>query len=59
MNAPVQLDKAVWVGLCVARRVLESTLAVAGVGFEGGRYGGKECVCLQCGACHHRPCRFY
>jgi transposase len=40
--------------LCVALRVVESTLSVAGVGLEGGHYSGEECVCLECGACHHR-----
>ncbi|SAK66019.1 MOSC domain-containing protein [Caballeronia ptereochthonis] len=46
MNAPVRPGGVVWIGLRVARRaplqVVESALAVAGVGLEGDHYGRRD-----------------
>lgn len=46
MNAPVRPGRVVWIGLRAARRepleVVESVLAVAGVGLEGDHYSRKD-----------------
>lgn len=46
MNAPVKPGRVIWIGLRVSRRaplqVVESALALAGVGLDGDHYSRKE-----------------